>query len=147
MSTPPDIRHEIDVAAVGEHIQSYIRHGLPEVGWDGDPWLTLAYNKLQDRYEVWVEDPGREPVCVMRTGPFSENGEPSVHELCIKLASHDLRKIAVEQVLKNIDDHNERVQAEAAYQGQQKQQEALAKVYWEVGKATGEYKPTFGFGD
>lgn len=140
MTNHPDIRHELAVAAVGEHLQSYIRMGMPEVGWDGDPWLTLAYNKLQDRYEIWVEDPGRDPVCVMRSKPFDE-GVPSIQELCAHLASHDLRKIAASTIEKRIDDHNLKVQAAAAERGLQQQAEALEKVYWHVGREVGEYRP------
>lgn len=117
---------------------------MPEVGWDGDPWLTLAYNKLQDRYEIWVEDPGRDPVCVMRSKPFGNGDVPSIQELCAKLAQGDLRKVAIETVLKRIDDQNLAVQAAAAAKGLGEQTEALSKVYWEVGRALGEYKPVIG---
>lgn len=140
MGRHPDIRHELEVAAVGEHHQTYIRQGLPEVGWDGDPWLTLAYNKLQDRYEVWIEDPGKDPICVMRSRPFSE-GVPSIHELCIKLRDHDLRKLSEKQILKRIDDHNAAVQKAVQDKGFQEQAAALEKVYWAVGKDTGNYRP------
>lgn len=136
-----DIRHELMVAAVGEHLQAPIRNGMPEVGWDGDPWLTLAYNKLQDRFEIWVEMPGRDPVCVMRSKPFHENGVPSVQELCVHLANHDLRKLSEHQIMKRVDDHNAKVEAAAREKGLQEQAAALEKVYWHVGKATGEYKP------
>lgn len=144
MTTHPDIRHELAVAQVGEHLQYPITHGMPEVGWDGDPWLTLAYNKLQDRYELWIEDPGRDPQCVMRSKPFSEAGAPSVQELCRKLAENDLRKMSEAQVLKRIDDHNLQVQARAAEKGLQEQAQALEKVYWSVGREIGEYRPVIG---
>lgn len=141
MTAHPDIRHELAVAAVGEHLQSYIRGGLPEVGWDGDPWLTLAYNKLQDRYEIWVEDPGQDPVCVMRSKTFTDNGVPSIQELCIHLANHDLRKLSTAMIEKRIDEHNLKVQAEAQERGLQEQAEALSKAYWYVGREIGEYRP------
>lgn len=144
MTTHPDIRHELAVAAVGEHHQTYIRQGLPEVGWDGDPWLTLAYNRLQDRYEIWIEDPGRDPVCILRSKPFSENGVPSIHELCIHLRDHDLRKIAAHQIEARIDKHNLAVEAAAAEAGFQQQAAALEKVYWHVGREVDQYRPVFG---
>ena len=139
----PDIRHELKVAMVGEHLQQPIREGMPEVGWDGDPWLTLAYNKLADRYEIWVEDPGRDPVCVMRSKPFSE-GVPSIQELCLKLRDHDLRKMSESVILKRIDDHNAKVEAAAREKGLQDQAAAMEKVYWHVGREVGEYRPVFG---
>lgn len=141
---PPDIRHELAVTAVGEHYQEFIRNGMPAVGWDGDPFLTLAYNKLQNRFEVWVEDPGREPVCVMRTKPFGEGKAPSVQELCIKLRDHDLRKLSADMITKRIDDHNAKVEQAARDKGHQEQAEALSKVYWHVGREMGEYRPVIG---
>tara|TARA_R110000824_G_scaffold37452_1_gene114920 strand:- start:24 stop:467 length:444 start_codon:yes stop_codon:yes gene_type:complete len=144
MNNAPDIRHELEIAAVGEHLQRYIREGLPTAGWDGDPWLTLAYNKLEDRYEVWVEDPGRSPKCVLRSKPFSR-GEPSIQELCIHLRDNDLRKKSVDDVLAAVDAHNAATERKARESGFQAQAAALEKVYWSVGKATGDYKPTFGY--
>lgn len=145
MARHPDIRHELETAAVGEHLQHYIRNGMPEVGWDGDPFLTLTYNRLEDRYELWQQDPGREPVCVMRSQTFSDKGHvPSIHELCIHLAAHDLRKIAEGQILKRIDDHNARIEQEARERGFQEQAAALEKVYWHVGREVGEYRPVVG---
>jgi len=144
MSLPPDIRHELEVAAVGDHHQAYIRKGLPEVGWDGDPYLTLAYNKLEDRFEIWVEDPGRDPRCVMRSGSFTMYGTPSIHELCIHLRDHDLRKRSVNEVLLDLDRHNRATEKRAQDKGLQEQAAALEKVYWAVGREVGEYKPTFG---
>ena len=140
----PDIRRELAIAALGEHHQKYIREGMPEVGWDGDPWLTLAYNKLEDRMEIWQEDPGRDPVCVMRSKPLDENGVPSIQELCVHLASHDLRKIASGMIEKRIDDHNAAVEKAAQERGFQEQAAALEKVYWHVGKEIGEYRPVIG---
>jgi len=117
---------------------------MPEVGWSGDPWLTLAYNKLEDRMEVWSEMPGRTPYCALRSAPLSE-GVPSKTELCRHLAEHDLHVFSAAQIEKRVDDHNLANEQRIAEKGFQKQAEALEKVYWSVGKDTGEYKPTFGY--
>ena len=145
MTNHPDIRHELAVAAVGEHLQQYIKEGMPTVGWDGDPWLTLAYNKLMDRYEIWVEDPGRDPACVMRSKPFGDGQAPSIAELCMHLAAHDLRKIAESHVLARIDKHNSAVEKAVRDKGFQEQAAALEKIYWAVGKEIGESKPVWGY--
>lgn len=141
----PDIRREIAIAALGEHHQKAIREGMPEVGWSGDPWLTLAYNKLEDRLEIWSTIPGRDPYCALRSRPLSE-GVPSSQELCRHLAEHDLHNFSIEQIQKRIDRHNMENEARIAAKGFQKQAEALEKVYWAVGKDTDNYKPTFGYG-
>lgn len=48
-------RRPAEIQAVQGRLQDVIRDGLPEVGWDGDPLLTLAYNPRLDRWEVWDE--------------------------------------------------------------------------------------------
>lgn len=144
MSQHPDIRREIAIAALGEHHQERIREGMPEVGWKGDPFLTLAYNKLQDRMEVWSEMPGRDPYCALRSAPLSE-GVPNIRELCQHLADHDLHTYSAAQLEKRVDDFNLANEKYIQEKGLQKQAEALEKVYWSVGKDTGEYKPTFGY--
>ena len=145
MSSHPDIRRELAVAALGEHHQQKIREGMPEIGWDGDPWLTLCYNKLEDRLEVWQEDPGREPVCVMRSKPLVQ-GAPSIIELCMHLRDHDLRKIATSTIEARIDQENEENQARVAAEHFDQQVEAMQKVYWAVGRDTDNYKPVIGIG-
>ena len=145
-NTPESLRSHLEVTAVGEHLQHYIRYGVPEIGWDGDPWLTLAYNKLEDRYEIWQEDPGREPVCVMRSKPFHTNGVPDIHELCIKLRDHDLRKLATHQIEKRVDDANYKRQMEVQEYEKERQYEALHRVAWEIGRAEGDYRPVITMG-
>lgn len=144
MLNHPDIRHELAVAAVGEHLQEPVRNGMPAIGWSGDPWLTLAYNKLADRYEIWIEDPGRDPVCVLRSKPFTENGVPSVQELCTHLRDHDLRKITAHQVEKRVDAHNAAVEKAVRDRGHDQQAAALERVYWHAGRELGEYRPVIG---
>jgi len=145
MPKHPDIRRELAVAAVGEHLQEKIRYGYPEIGWDGDPWLTLAYNKLEDRYEIWYTQPGYEPVAVMRSKPFGKGRPPSVEELCEHLRNHDLRKIAADKILSRVDDHNAAVQKALQDRYHDQQAAALEKVYWHVGREIGEYRPVVAF--
>jgi hypothetical protein len=95
----------------GEHIQQRIHYGIPEIGWDGDPWLSLYYNKLQDAYEVWDEKD--EPVLIARR-PAETMGriEEAVVQLCVGLRDHDFRKFSAEQIAKRVSDHNDRIRAE-----------------------------------
>lgn len=116
---------------------------MPEIGWDGDPWLTLAYNRLEDRLEIWQEDPGREPVCVMRSKPLDQ-GVPSTVELCMHLRDHDLRKISEDMIQARVDRENEENQARIAAEHLDRQVAAMEKVYWAVGRDTDNYKPVIG---
>ena len=139
------VERQIIISALGEHMQEKIRYGDPALGWDGDPWLTLAHNKLEDRLQIWVEDPGRPAVLVMQTPPLYEmDHPPSVEELCIKLRDHDLRKISVEKIMERVDAANEANRKRIADEHQDTQAAALEKVYWHVGKEIGEYRPVMG---
>jgi hypothetical protein len=133
------------INALGDHLQEKIRYGDPTIGWSGDPWLTLSHNKLEDRYQIWVEDPGRPAVLVMQTSPLYEmDHPPSIEELCIKLRDHDLRKISMEKIMQRVDDHNAAVEKAAQEKGFQAQAAAMEKAAWYVGREVGEYRPVIG---
>jgi hypothetical protein len=137
MSHNDDIRHQLDIAAVGEHYQTYIRDGMPEVGWQGDPWMVLVYNKLQDRFEVWQQKPGRDPVAVLRAKPMVE-GVPSIEQLCLLLAKGDHNGRNVEQFLADLDAHNEQLLAARQAEAQEQSTEALRRVAFYLARENGE---------
>ena len=145
MPRSPDIRHELDHAAVGEAWQSRIRFGDDSIGWEGDQALTLVFNSLEDRFEVWFEPIGHEPKCVLRSQPMWQTGRlPSIQELCIHLRDNDLKYRSIDDVTAAVDQHNAAVEKAARDKGFQKQAEALEKVYWHAGRDMGEYRPVIG---
>lgn len=121
-------------------MQHKIRYGYPEVGWDGDPWATLCYNKLLDCFELWYEKDT--PVILMRSQPGKKL--PSLEELCIHLRDHDLHKWSAHAILNRVDKHNEAVQKAIQDKYHSQQAAALEKVYWHVGREIGEYRPVIG---
>ena len=58
------VKDIIRTTAVGGAMQEMLTYGIPEIGWDGDPWVTLCWNKLESRWEIWSER-GEEPVCCL----------------------------------------------------------------------------------
>jgi hypothetical protein len=87
------IKDIIRTSAVGGAMQEMLTYGVPEIGWSGDPWITLCWNKLENRWEIWSEKE-ETPVCVHRSVPMTdENKLPNIYELCAHLRDHDLHKV------------------------------------------------------
>lgn len=109
---------------MGEHIQQRVQYGIPEIGWDGDPWVSLYYNKLEDTWEVWDDYDPDHPVLIARR-PAATLGrvEDAVVQLCIGLRDHDFRKYSAAQIAERTIQHNERLRAE---QERQKEERRLA---------------------
>jgi len=98
---------------VGEHIQSMLRNGVPEIGWEGDLYLTLAYNKLEDKWEVWDTRPdGRAVLVMVRPAATLGDAHSAALQLCARLRDGDLRRKSITQILDEVDSHNDRVRIE-----------------------------------
>ena len=127
------IRH----SAVGGDMQHMLTYGIPEIGWNGDPWITLCWNKLESRWEIWSTRD--EPYCVHRSRPMHQRELPNIFELCAHLRDHDLHKVKVEDVLDRVDKHNDKLIKEQQTKVKEAQVEALEKVYWHVAKEVGHH--------
>jgi len=140
------IRDQIAASAVGEHLQKRLREGDPTLGWAGDPWLTLCWNKLESCWEVWDERPER-PVRVKRSITLLTPaiGQEQIVQLLIHLRDHDFRNFSIEEQIERIDKHNESVEAAQHYASSQKTLESLEKVYWGAAKDLGEKNPFAGY--
>ena len=131
------VKDMIRTSAVGEFMQQCLTEGVPEIGWDGDPWLTLCWNKLELRYEVWDERPER-PRLVYRTRQFASSEElPDIYQLCAHLRDHDLRKRTVDDIIRDMDRKNDAIGAADRDKYFQQQCAALEKVYWAAGRDQG----------
>lgn len=98
---------------LGRHIQDALRYGIPEIGWDGDPWLTCTYYKLADTYEVWDEKDERPRLVCSKSRSSFGNADQAIVLLCMHLRDHDFRKVDTDDVLRRIDEENERIEREA----------------------------------
>ncbi len=118
-------------------MQKMLSGGVPEIGWDGDPDITLCYHKLEQRFEIWsTKFP--EPQCVHRSRRWSnKEALPDIFALCAHLRDHDLHKVAMSDILKRIDDKNAAIKQKADELAFGQQVQALEKVYWLVGREVG----------
>lgn len=131
------VRDIIRTTAAGEAMQTMLREGVPEIGWDGDPWLTLCWNKLELRFEVWDEKDER-PRLVYRSRQLPDSGELlDIYQLCAHLRDHDLRKNDIDAVLKRMDAKNDALLAKDRARHFDQQCAAIEKVYWHVGRDQG----------
>ncbi len=137
MALDDDILDQIRTSSVGGAMQMMLTEGVPEIGYDGDPFITLCYNKLEQRFEIWsTKFP--EPQCVHRSQPWTnKKALPDIFQLCAHLRDHDLHKVAMSDILKRIDDQNAAVRKEANEVAFQSQCQALEKAYWHVEKEIG----------
>jgi len=134
MTTP--VREFIRTSAVGESIQKRIREGVPEIGWAGDPFLTLCWNKIELRFEVWDER-DEKPGLVFRSRQLFDAADiPDVHQLCSLLRDRDLRRRGIDEILEEIDSQNEALLTVGQDQYKDQQMAALERVYGILGGKT-----------
>jgi hypothetical protein len=130
------VREFVRQSAVGESMQRMLREGVPEIGWEGDPFLTLCWNKTALRWEVWDERQEK-PYCVYRSRHFASHDEiPDIFQLCAHLRDHDLRK---NDVVARVDKHNAAVEKALNERRHGEQVEALMKVAFYIGKEVGHH--------
>ena len=127
---------------VAEVLSQRVQLGWPELSWDGDPWLVVVHNKLEDLIEVWDTKHERPVLYAQkRLSSFGGRIEPAVARLCMHLRDHDFRKYTMEQQIQRVDDANERRQQELDYEHHQKMMASMEKVYWGLAKDLGESRP------
>lgn len=89
----------LSVQSLGEDIQKALREGVPTLGWRGDPWLTLAYVKDTDEFEVWDTKPQNRKDShtlvfkVKRTDVISD----PINRILIRLRDSNIERMSVRQ--------------------------------------------------
>jgi hypothetical protein len=111
----------------GDHIQARLRFGIPEIGWDGDPFLSLYLNKLSDTWEVWDEI-GDEPKLLCRRPAAIGRVEDAVITLCANLRDHDFRKHKPEDIVDRVVQKNEILKREKDRVHSEKRMEASDRI-------------------
>lgn len=121
---PPTIDNEITQA---------LKYGYPPHGWEGDERLELAWNREEQRFELWrLEDDGQyHLVCRNRPGQ--------------RLVDMNLIKRLVEMDRQRgydpktaIDAHNDKIDKEIMDQKTAEYEQVAEKLKWAVKKDMGE---------
>jgi len=142
-----DIYSRHDVA---DRFIDQIRNGDPTLGWGGDPRLVLAYNNgLNQRWELLRHEPVRNHpnrhVMVLAGPPGAEINQAAINLLIRRLVEADTHRAGNSHVdqMNEIIKHNERLEKQRVEEGAAATADALAKFYYEAGKALGATKTEF----
>lgn len=138
--TPDMLKREL----LGPEIQARLRDGIPEIGWQGDPWLTVFFNHLTDSWEIWDEYSEKPRLVAQKR---NDSGEINIHTLCAHLRDHDLRRMTMADIEDRIDDHNDAIERAQTAAMEDKMGEQLERVVWAIGQDEGITRPVVGFGD
>lgn len=108
-----------------------LHNGQPELGWAGDKRLCLAFNRQNQRWELWRLEHDSEYRLVAQSQP----GMGFPHSIIRALVDHDTRRGY--DVGQDIIDHNTRLQAEKDAASDEVLAEKMRRVYHAVGKDIG----------
>lgn len=129
---------------LGQQIQEALHRPDPTTGWTGSPDLVAAYNRLEDRWELW-EDQGDGTHRLIARGPCGER--LSIPQMLRGLVERDTRlrgqdhDSLVDKMLKNI----EKADAEREAKAVDAIMPVQEKLAWTVAKATGDLSPVVAF--
>lgn len=131
-----EILRRENLLLMGNHFQQVVRMGHPTVGWEGDPWLSVYYNKLLDRFEIWDEQIPDKPRLEIRSRPLE--GRPlDPIELASMLVESDLRRKDMRQRVDEIERYNEAIERELRRKEAEKKAEAWDRVRFGLMKDIG----------
>lgn len=129
------LRHGLQLearTALGEHLQEALRRGVPDLGFDGDPWLTVYFNKLTESFEVWHERPGAKPY---RCYTGKTRDQLHLNVICAHLRDHDAHKGNNALVVaERVEASNAAVAAEQDRKADDKIAEVADKGAWDLGR-------------
>ena len=138
---------------MADHYIDMIRKPKPELGWSGDPFLVLAFHEIENRWELWRNEPERNNpdrhVMVAR-GPIGQD----LNEQAVVLLIRHLVEIDTHRSGNSAEAQLEKVMRKNAELDRQREAEfvdqtadALGKFYYEAGKTLGVTKTDFYFPD
>ncbi len=100
---------------IGGDLCDIITKGSPAMGWEGDPFLMVCWNKELNRIEIWDERNGAGKETLVGSAPFDP--PPNPYQMVQYLMMRDMSKKPIEKIISEIDDHNDKI-----IEGKQKEQ-------------------------
>lgn len=144
MGSPLDERQR-----VAEHLVRPLREGKPELGWEGDPRLVLAFHAITHQWELWRHEPVRnnpDRHVLVAKGPPGQDINPQAVDLLIRhLIDHDThrRGNSLQEQLDRVIAQNERHDREQSRKAAEALMDPLGRFYTEAGKTLGVTKTFF----
>ena len=114
-------------------IQQVVQEGFPEVGWEGDPLLTVYYNAKDEEWQV-LDHAFSPPQTILRKASRGL-GDLDYRTLCQKLKAAQFKGQGVQSIINRMEARNEAVEAERTAISREYNMEAAEKLAWAVGKA------------
>ena len=99
-----------------------LQNGDPTKGWEGDPRLCIAFNRVTQRFELWRREADEEYRLVCQSRP----GMSFPHNLIDEIVAHDVRRGYNPH--DTIAAHNAKIDAEKDDRAHEAQMEALLRV-------------------
>lgn len=121
----PHFQPNGQIVEIDSELVDALQNGYPPLGWEGDPLLFLAYNRADDRIELWRHNLNRDgrPGLVMRSKPGQRVADMNLIRF---LLENDTRR---NDVVANIQKHNDKVRKDAADAQRDKMEEAADRLY------------------
>lgn len=111
-----------------DHLLDRLQNGDQTRGWEGDPRFTLAWNRQEQRWELWRRENDEQYRLFARSKP----DHPFPVDIIDEIVAHDTRRGYDPK--RDIDAHNSAVDRELAYQRAQKRGPAVEKLAWALRK-------------
>lgn len=108
-----------------------LHKGVPTMGWAGDPRLCLAFNRPDQRWELWRLEHDYQYRLICRSKP----GMGLDNRLISSLVAHDSRRGY--NVGADIIQSNTRLQDGLDQQTHERMVDIMTRVYWNAGKDVG----------
>ena len=90
----PQLRTVLDSRKIlADHLIRPIQDGKPELGWSGDPNLVLAFEKIEQRWELWHMGDRSDQDYMIARGPIGgEINEDAINLLIMALVAGDTHR-------------------------------------------------------
>jgi len=134
---------------VADRLIRPLREGKPELGWSGDHSLSLAFHRIENRWELWRHEPepgSPDRHILLSKGPVGQDiNEDGINLLIRHLVDMDTHRTgnSSEQMIERVLRNNEKLEAAKEKATYESVHDPLAKFYHEAGKALGVTKTFF----
>ena len=123
---------------IGTDLSDIITKGSPAMGWEGDPFLMVCLNKQINRIEIWDERNGAGKETLVGSAPFDP--PPNPYQMVQYLLMRDMSRKSMDQIVKEIDDHNDKIIDDEKKKHADRMEEAEDKVALAHHKEVGGYR-------
>jgi hypothetical protein len=123
---------------IGGDLSDIITKGSPAMGWEGDPFLMVCWNKELNRIEIWDERNGAGKESLVGSAPFDP--PPNPYQMVQYLMMRDMSRKSVNEIVQEIDDHNDKIMKDREKEQADKMEEAEDRVAFAHHQTVGGYR-------